>query len=171
MIKICSHADCIRELKLMQQGGTLRSMLMHEQGDGDSDYDEGNDLAVICIVNKDAEVPPEIRAYAKKLLPLVFDDVDFVDDTYVRPEVEQIAKAIKFSKKHENLIVSCHGGMSRSAALAFVIECTRVAHPKLAMGLWDRKKHHPNRRVIRLGGEILARPEMEACLDTWMQRT
>jgi len=146
-VKICSHAETMRELKLCP-----------------------GELAVVCITPPGHPVPPPIQQLAGELLHLEFDDIDLPRQTLQPPTAEHVSKALEFAKEVEDLIVCCNAGISRSAGLAYVIECSRVAHPALACGVWDKDRHHPNRMVVRLGGELLGNPEIERQHTKWMNQ-
>lgn len=144
-VKICSHAEAMKELRLCP-----------------------NELAVVCITPPGHPVPPPIQQLAGELLHLEFDDVDFADPNVRPPTIEHVTRALSFAKETEDLIVCCNAGISRSAGLAYVIECSRVAHPALACGVWEKNRHHPNRMVVRLGGELLNDPEVERQHTKWI---
>lgn len=128
------------------------------------------EIAVVCITNRDIPVPPQIKDNASELLHLCFDDLECKreENNYILPNVDHIKAALAFSKNNEEIIVCCHAGISRSAAIAYLIECTRVKHPALACGIWQKDRHYPNKLIIRLGSELLNDYDVEKFYHKWL---
>lgn len=57
-----------------------------------------------------------------------FDDTDHVGGPAVAPEIEQIRQAIEYGRHFEgkNLLINCHQGQCRSAAVALAIIADRL---------------------------------------------
>lgn len=126
-----------------------------------------DEIAVICITDNGATPDQEIVSNAYVLLHLEFADADFARAGTKIPTKEDVQKAIDFAKEHGDVWVCCHAGVSRSAAMAYVIECMQV-HPAMAVNIWNKKRHSPNRMIVRLGGEILNNPNIEKYHTKWM---
>lgn len=79
------------------------------------------------------------------------------------PAEEDIRKALQFARYHESsrLLVHCHAGLSRSAAVAYLILGDRYGsgHEGQALGQVFRIRPFacPNMRVIELGDQLLGR--------------
>jgi predicted protein tyrosine phosphatase len=63
--------------------------------------------------------------------------------------------------------VSCHAGVSRSSALAYVVRC-RDWSPGEAIRVLTPGWHRPNELVVRLGAELLRDPAVYATYAAWM---
>lgn len=144
MLQILSHAETIARLRIAP-----------------------DELMVICITNEGTPLPEEIGQLATEVLHLVFDDTDF-DGEKTAPQQHHVETALEFANEREDLIVCCHAGISRSAALAYVIECSRVVHPAMAVGIWNKQRHHPNRRVVHLGSVVLNDPNVDKYYTKWI---
>jgi len=51
-------------------------------------------------------------------------------------------------------LVACHQGISRSSAIAFLIQCKKTS-PQEAIQLLDVRKHFPNELIMKHGLEII----------------
>jgi predicted protein tyrosine phosphatase len=62
-------------------------------------------------------------------LRLVFDDIDEPHEGYVAPDPVQVAEALAFARLHHDrrLLVHCHAGQCRSAAIALGVIADRLA--------------------------------------------
>jgi predicted protein tyrosine phosphatase len=125
---------------------------------------------VIFITNPgDPFYRPEMHdliIHAQKALVCQFHDVEFDREKdnapywgYIGPTKKDIETIIEFAKNKDDLIVSCHAGVSRSSASAFVIVCSQE-NPKEALKILDKRRHDPNNLIIKHGSEILGKPEM-----------
>ncbi|MCI0564091.1 MAG: hypothetical protein MN733_36915, partial [Nitrososphaera sp.] len=94
MVKIMSHREAVKELKIAS-----------------------GEMAVICITDAGETPDPEITANALEVLHLDFMDSHFPRESAKVATKEDIIKSIKFAKKHGDVLVCCHGGISRSSAL------------------------------------------------------
>lgn len=144
MLQILSHAETIVKLKIAP-----------------------DELMVICITNEGTPLPDEISQLATEVLHLVFDDTDFEDGKNA-PQQHHVEKALEFAKEREDLIVCCHAGISRSAAMAYVIECSRGVHPAMAVGIWNKQRHYPNRRIVHLGAVVLNDTNVDKYYTKWI---
>ncbi len=144
LVKIMSHREAVKELKIAS-----------------------GEMAVICITDAGETPDPEITANALEVLHLDFMDSHFPRESVKVATKEDIIKAINFAKKHGDVLVCCHGGISRSSALAYIIECMEV-HPAMAVNIWSKQRHHPNRLIVNLGEEILENPNIGKYYTKWM---
>lgn len=124
---------------------------------------------VICIVNSDGNAPLQIRTASRLMLPLVFDDIDYPMKGFILPQKDDVQKALEFAADKNRLIVTCQGGMSRSAALGYVILCQRLgAHNAIKYLIPVR--HHPNRRIINLAEELTEDRSIYKHYNEWVQK-
>jgi len=125
---------------------------------------------VIFITNADGtQVPLMVRINARSHINLVFDDIDCPMETYTVPSKEDVARALEFSENKNNIIVTCAGGMSRSAAIAYVILAKRIGAEQ-AIKLLVPLQHHPNRQIISLAKELLADSSIYKVYNSWIQK-
>lgn len=86
--------------------------------------------------------------------------LDFMDHTWEErassPKMEHVEQVLEWAKTRgpENMLVSCAAGVSRSSAMAFLIECQRTS-PEEAVKLWKLGHHHPNELILHFGVQIL----------------
>ena len=93
----------------------------------------------------------------KNVLRLSFDDVfGFEEDS---PSVDDVRKAIEWSKGKKQLFVHCYAGMSRSSAMAYVIACSQMPVDH-ALQVVDLKVHCPNDLIVSIGSDILGNKKM-----------
>jgi predicted protein tyrosine phosphatase len=100
-----------------------------------------------------------IRRNANRLCELAFDDVEFPREGYVMPAESHIREALAFATDKDDLVVTCTAGMGRSAALAYVVACSRM-EPSEAVTILDPERHVPNEVVIGLGGRAVDAPDL-----------
>lgn len=103
---------------------------------------------VIHEAGKYADVA-EIVNLCKQALVLEMDDV--ISERNGAPTRDHVEKALACSDYD---YVSCKMGVSRSAALCFLIECKKTSSEE-AIKLLDEKKHFPNELVMKHGMDIL----------------
>lgn len=104
-------------------------------------------VVVIHEVDKYEEVDDIVRN-CKQALVLEMNDI--TSGCSGSPTKEQVQRAINSGYD----IVACKQGISRSSAIAFLIESHRTT-PQEAVLLWDVKKHFPNVLIMKYGMEIL----------------
>ncbi len=113
------------------------------------------DTNIIIIDESDLTEKPEIRNIvekAKNAFYLVFDDIREEHSKYKACTKEQIARVLEWGKDKEDITVCCHAGISRSAAIAYLLACQKDGE---GLKVLDRGMHCPNRRVVKFGAEIL----------------
>ena len=87
-------------------------------------------------------------------LRLDFDDVFRVTADSREPRAEDVRRVLEWAKDKSEIVVHCHAGYSRSAAVAYLIECLAVG-PHEALKVLDYKKQCPNELVVELGAEVM----------------
>ena len=162
-IKICSLVETIDSLANNQFNNK------HIISIWGCDFNKSNDFNVI---NK-------LSNKCKSIKFLVMDDIEeqIESEKYnlILPSKEIINAAINWIKPklNEEIVVHCAGGVSRSAALAFIINCIDN-EPEEAMNILDFKFHWPNDLIIRLGAEILNKPSIITIINNtkliWHER-
>jgi predicted protein tyrosine phosphatase len=139
-IKILSHTEALPEVK-----------------------SHSKEYNVIFITSPDNPFyRPEMHdlvIHAKKALVCMFQDNEFEGRDSDGPKKDHIAAILEFAKDKDNFVVSCHAGVSRSSASAFVIACSRE-DPKEAVKILDKRRHDPNSLIVKYGSELLNKPEM-----------
>lgn len=147
-IDICSHEEvswiCDKNPKEIDVILIVNSLRKHE-----------NTWAVQSVIEK-----------ARNLLLLTFDDIENPLQNFEMPDKQSICKAIEFAKNKEKLIVSCTAGISRSAAMAYVILCSKMP-PEDAIKHLNAERHIPNSAIVRLGKNVLGIASMENVLYKW----
>lgn len=93
-----------------------------------------------------------------------FDDISEPMPGYIMPKEQDIKDVIDWSKGKDNLLVHCSAGISRSAAIAYLIECTRKP-PKEAEKILRRSIHFPNMLILEIGSQILGDPNILKVLE------
>jgi predicted protein tyrosine phosphatase len=87
-----------------------------------------------------------------------FDDVDKlfpIEDADLKPpENEDIEKIIRWSEGKNKFLIHCWAGISRSAAIAYLIACSKMPVTN-AVKILNPKQHKPNRLILKFGEEIL----------------
>lgn len=122
---------------------------------------------VISIVEPDVQVPNEIQECSKSYFSVKFHDVEYQRSGATVPDKGQVQDAIEWGKDKDNLIVACLAGISRSAAIAYLIQCAKEKDPKSALKVLE-KKHYPNYLIVRLGSEILNDSSIFREYENWM---
>jgi len=110
----------------------------------------------------------KLTSIAENCLCLIFDDIEF--NHYISKKIvsaHHIAKALEWAKDKPDIIVACRAGISRSSALAYLIECTRT-EPEKALEILDLGEHQPNRLVVEVGSQFLKNANIASQYDKWM---
>lgn len=127
-MKILSRNDLFNLVKSNPK--QISAIVMHEFGK----YDEVKEIVDLC----------------KESLVLEMDDT-----TMIRtggPTKEAVEKALSVDYDY----VSCKLGVSRSSAIAFLVECNKT-DSETAIKQLDSAKHFPNELVLKLGMDILGK--------------
>lgn len=125
---------------------------------------------IIAIGETNSDAVEAITSIAKNCLCLRFDDITTAHPAYDkrRATKEQIEEAINWGKNKKDLIVACRAGISRSSAIAYLIECV-ITNPENAIKNLDYLKHQPNLHIINLGSRTLKNESIENTFDEWMK--
>lgn len=94
----------------------------------------------------------------KDVISATFDDVNA---NYVfqakAPKITDVKRILEWAKDKDKdeIIVHCTAGISRSSAIAYLIEYNRTKSIGSALGVLDKTKHNPNKLIICHGASIL----------------
>jgi predicted protein tyrosine phosphatase len=110
---------------------------------------------LLLITDSDFHEPTDcFQMHAKSCLHLRFDNISCPQERLKHPEAYHVERAIRWSKDKDLIICSCHTGISRSSAMAYVLACFKSINPRSAVNIF-LNKHNPNWLIIKHGSEIL----------------
>lgn len=115
---------------------------------------EPNQHVVILIANDESEIS-HIVPKCKEVFCSFFDDTTKPTNP-MAPSSDKIGLILDWAKSHnqQDLLVSCQMGVSRSAAIAYLISCLKT-DVYSSLDILDDKIHMPNELILKLGEEIL----------------
>jgi len=106
---------------------------------------------------------------AKRMVKRFFHDLRKGQDEYgILPRMKDVEAMLSWSIDKNPILVHCQGGISRSAATAYLIACTRVS-PQIALYVLNPMRHWPNQFIIELGAKHLGKPEIEEVISHWKE--
>lgn len=120
-------------------------------------------IAIGETFNNDVE---RVTSLANCCLCLRFNDIEYEGKDCVQDH--HIEEALEWAKPHEDLVVACRAGISRSSAFAYLIECTRSG-PEAAKEILCPDIHQPNRLVVDKGARILENDDVQEQFFEWMK--
>lgn len=120
----------------------------------------GNDWA-----NVDQDIAEKIKEKSLNFKALWFDDIKRPVEGFVHPKEDHIKEAIEYAKDKDTLLVACKAGVSRSAATAYVICCSKMK-PEEATKILNNG-HWPNELVIEHGVSILNNEDVRNAMHRW----
>lgn len=140
MIKILSAKNALKEL----ESGQLR------------------DFALISIRdNKESAVYGKIDSMEHRCRAM---HVVYMSDLHmgytpmrgeIMPSVELVRGALEFAAGHADVAVHCTAGVSRSSALAYILEVQRTGDSDEAVKILNPMVHYPNMLIVEIGEHIL----------------
>jgi Predicted protein tyrosine phosphatase len=98
---------------------------------------------------------------AKSIYAVIFDDSNIAFDGTKAPTTEDIRGILEWSMDKDDLLVHCTAGVSRSSAVAFLIESART-NPFEALKILNPRTHEPNELIIRIGAKLISSDVMVA---------
>lgn len=115
-----------------------------------------------------------MRKYPKDKVIVQFWDIEDEAEWLEGPQEHHVRTVLDWAKDKEVDIVACHAGISRSSALAILIECQKVFAGRpvsvreaiQSLGLYH-DFHRPNRLILKHGAKILNRPEIPLEVAYW----
>jgi predicted protein tyrosine phosphatase len=134
-----------------------------------------NELDVISISGKNQPDLKAMTLLARNVLHVHIDDIwdkSHEAQGFVLPNLSDVSRILdwKRSKGSENrLLVHCHAGISRSSAIAFIISCMDKSIEE-SLQILDPAIHYPNELLIKLGSELLDKPEMIPAIKAFHER-
>lgn len=123
----------------------------------------------VAVVNGGHRLFDQIAINSKSYCLLCFDDIDYPMSHYIMPNIEHVREALEFCKGKNPVMFTCHGGTTRSAALAYVCMC-QVMSPKEAMRIFTHGRHYPNRCIIKYGAKLLNDDDIYNVYDAWIEK-
>ena len=125
---------------------------------------------IVFINNPTEPLPKWVNLLAKDVLHLQFDDIVFEGKKLLKaPSKEDISKALEWTKSKDNVLFSCHAGVSRSSAMAYVCACQEFHHED-AIKMLIPMEHYPNYRIVTLGSEIIKNKDMLEAFKQWLEK-
>ena len=106
----------------------------------------------ILIASREEEVS-DIVPNCKNAFCSYFGDTTIAE----RPDAptrEQVSNILEWAKDIEDLLISCQMGVSRSAAIGYLLSASR-SDPYSALDILKPAVHMPNELILKLGEEIL----------------
>jgi len=95
-----------------------------------------------------------ISKFCKDCIFSLFADV-INPDKNEAPTVQHVEDCIKWGLNKEDLLISCAAGVSRSASIAYLIECASSGDPEASISVLDHRKHRPNQLILCYGNKVL----------------
>ena len=107
--------------------------------------------AIIIHEYNHPEDVSDIAKNCKEFLLLSMDDI--TSDRLGGPTKQQIKEIMEVDKYDDYDFVACKQGISRSSAIAYLIECLSE-EPDEAIKILDHTKHFPNELILKHGLDI-----------------
>jgi len=131
---------------------------------------EPNQVDVIFISSPNAiyavEGSDKIEGLAKECCKLLFNDVTTLREELVPPKREDVQRALEFAEGKDRLLISCQAGISRSAAIAYLIAAREVGITE-AFNVLNPDVHIPNSLIVRHGALLLNEPDIIEMMNHW----
>lgn len=115
-----------------------------------------------------------MQRYPKEKIIVRFWDIEDEPERLEGPQEHHVKAVLDWAKDREVDIVACHAGISRSSALAILIECQKIFAGRpvtVKEAIISLKLHHnfhrPNRLILKHGAKILGRPEIPHEVAYW----
>jgi len=145
-------------------GGNERSLAYKMLSESPKQWD-------VVFINNPTEAPPHwLPELAKSYCHLQFDDINTEFKTLRTPKIEDVQKALQWAKEgKEDVLVSCHAGVSRSAAIAYVLAASEYL-PEDAIGVLNPERHQPNRLIVEIGSKLLEDKKVWTEFVQWQDR-
>ena len=133
-----------------------------------------NKLDIIFISSPEnkyaVEGSEKIAGLARESCEILFNDITFpIGHSKTVPEEHHVKKALDFAKGKKELIIACQMGVSRSSAIAYLIEASESGY-KEAFDILNPKVHSPNLLVIKHGAKLLGEQDILAAMLDWKNK-
>jgi hypothetical protein len=129
--------------------------------------DEPSRFDVLLVTSPGIDPPEGVQPLARRWLHLQFDDITAPFPGLRPPAARDVRRALEWGADCGDLVVACHAGVSRSAALAYLVRCLAWP-PAEAIGVLTRGRHYPNELIVRLGTDLLGDPAIYEIYTGWM---
>ena len=104
----------------------------------------------------------------KDVLSVTFDDVTSDNCApYVTPSIEDVKSILDWSKDKDDIIVHCTAGISRSSAIAYLIEYEKTKSFLDALETLNYVLHCPNKLIVCQGAAIFKNFDIFSALLSW----
>ncbi len=110
-----------------------------------------------------------VSGRCRGILRVKFDDIQEAWLERKLATAADIRRILDWCRDKDGIVIHCQAGASRSAAVAYLIECLQTT-PKEALGILDTNQHSPNMHIVRLGAKILRNPEVAIEAERWRER-
>jgi len=113
------------------------------------------------------------RANFQNIFIVYFDDIENINEiskNEIMPSESNIAPLInwiqsKIKENNNDFVVQCTGGVSRSAAVAVLVEYIKNQNINKATDIINPILHSPNYKVLEIGEKILNAPELKSKVE------
>ncbi len=119
--------------------------------------------------NRKYKIIDENRENCESVLPIKFDDIIDEIEGHTTPQLHHVSEILQWSSDKGDIVVHCTAGVSRSSAVAYLIECSRGS-PEEALKILDPVYHWPNMRIVELGSMILDDKKIFNIARRWEKR-
>jgi predicted protein tyrosine phosphatase len=123
--------------------------------------------SVVFVNNPTEPLPNWIPKLSKDYLHLQFDDIVFENKRLKMPDIDDVLDALEWTKDRGDVLFTCHAGVSRSAALAYVCACQDY-YPEDAIKLLKPGVHNPNQKIVQFGVEALKDKKLLEVFKEWV---
>jgi predicted protein tyrosine phosphatase len=108
-----------------------------------------------------------LSSFCKESLVAMFKDIVNPDKENA-PTLDKVKECIDWGVDKEDLLVSCAAGISRSSAIAYLIECARSGSPEASISVLDVRRHRPNQLILCYGSQILGKDIVAPIYELYM---
>jgi predicted protein tyrosine phosphatase len=142
----------------LSRAGAYQFLVLGEHG-------ETSPTILITDYSDDNYYVNEIKNATPNLLHLKFDDVLNGPSA---PTEKNVKTALDFGLVYDKLVVCCMAGISRSSAIGLVIAVQRLGID-VAFKCLNPYLHYPNVTVVKLGSQILNKPDLMPAYRTYLK--
>jgi predicted protein tyrosine phosphatase len=135
---------------------------------------ENRATAVISALDPGTRAPRPEGVSPEKHLELFFEDVS-LEDARGAPKINDVKRALDFVAKldpDDVLVIHCHAGISRSAAIAFLVAAREFGDAKAALEslVAIRRLALPNLLIAAHGSKLLGDESMLSVVEDFHKR-
>ena len=109
-----------------------------------------------------------VKGPCKGILRIRFDDIETHWVGRKLANKDDIRRILEWCRTKKSIVVHCYSGVSRSSAIAYLIECLEQP-PEKALEILNADKHSPNSHIIRIGARVFNDREILTCFMGWME--